>query len=380
MKWDKLGDLVTIRKGTKLIEVDEKKDAIRMIMIGDLRNDENIKYSIPNNKNIIVNKEDLIIAWDGANAGLVGFNLVGALGSTLARLRLTDKAVYPNYLGLYLQDKFQEIRDGCTGATIPHVNRNQLITMKIPVPPIKIQKQIVEVLNEAQSLIDNRKNQISLLDSLIESVFYDMFGDPTLNDKRWEVKRFQEFSNVRSSKRVFISECVEEGIPFYRGTEISKLSMGEEAIPKLHITEEHYKTLKETSGVPKIGDLLLPSICAKGEVWRVDNIEPFYFKDGRVLWVEVQSDLVNSRYLQHSFSRLLVKDFNGIASGSTFAEMKIFILKDIKIPIPPLSLQNKFSKEMELIESQKHLLEDSLQLLENNYSSLMQRAFKGELF
>ncbi|MCG4585796.1 restriction endonuclease subunit S, partial [Anaerosalibacter bizertensis] len=241
-------------------------------------------------------------------------------------------------------------------------------------------KKIVEVLDEAQKLIDNRKKQIKLLDDLIESIFYDMFGDPVKNDKGWEVKKFDDFSNVRSSKRVYISECVDKGIPFYRGTEIVKLSLGEEVFPELFITEDHYKALKKETGIPKIGDLLLPSICAKGEVWRVDTNNPFYFKDGRVLWVELESDFIDSKYLQYCLSQVLIKNFEGIASGSTFPEMKIFILKNLEIPIPPLPLQNQFAEKVQAIEKQKELLEESLKLMEDNYNSLMQRAFKGELF
>lgn len=280
-----------------------------------------------------------------------------------------------------ISEDFQEQKNKYSkGATQKAINNTGLKKIKIPVPPIEIQKQIVEVLDEAQKLIDNRKKQIKLLDDLIESIFYDMFGDPVKNNKGWEVKKFDDFSNVRSSKRVYISECVDKGIPFYRGTEIVKLSLGEEVFPELFITEDHYKALKKETGIPKIGDLLLPSICAKGEVWRVDTNNPFYFKDGRVLWVELESDFIDSKYLQYCLSQVLIKNFEGIASGSTFPEMKIFILKNLEIPIPPLPLQNQFAEKVQAIEKQKELLQESIKLMEDNYNSLMQRAFKGELF
>src|SRR5690606_38453555 len=71
----------------------------------------------------------------------------------------------------------------------PSIRLGDISKMKILVPPIEIQKQIVEVLDEAQKLIDHRKRQIELLDDLIASLFYDMFGDPVKNVKGWEVKK-----------------------------------------------------------------------------------------------------------------------------------------------------------------------------------------------
>ena len=58
-----------------------------------------------------------------------------------------------------------------------------------------------------------------------------MFGDPIKNEKGWKVATLESVSSVGSSKRVFVEELVEEGIPFYRGTEIGTLSTGEEIEP-----------------------------------------------------------------------------------------------------------------------------------------------------
>ena len=90
-------------------------------------------------------------------------------------------------------------------------------------PPIKIQKKIVEVLDEAQKLIDNRKKQIKLLDDLIESIFYDMFGDPVKNDKGWEVKKLGELTSKigsGSTPRGGESSYKKEGISLIRSMNI----------------------------------------------------------------------------------------------------------------------------------------------------------------
>lgn len=370
-----------IRKGTKLIETDdnEDKDAIRMIMIEDLRNDKNIKYTIQNKKNVIVDIEDIIIAWDGANAGLIGFDLEGALGSTLARLSLKNKKIYPIYLGLYLLSKFEEIRFNCTGATIPHVNRNHLIKMKIPVPPINIQKQIVEILDEAQALIDNRKEQIKLLDDLIESVFYDMFGDPVRNDKGWEVKELGNYINVMGGYAFKSKKYVDEGIPIIK---IGNINRGYFEDKNLSFYEET-ESLKRF--IVKEGDLVmsLTGTVGKddyGNVCILDNSYEVYYLNQRNAKIEILNDL-NKLYLTYLLRNKGIKQhLVQVDRGVRQANISNSDILKLEVPIPPIDIQNEFEEKTDQIESQKQLLERSLKLLEDNYNSLMQKAFKGELF
>lgn len=103
----------------------------------------------------------------------------------------------------------------------------------------------------------------------------------------WVWCRLGNLGDVQSSKRVFVSEFVDDGIPFYRGTEVGALSTGKKIVPKYHITDEHYYDLINHTGKPIVGDLLMPSICPDGRIWLVDTDEPFYFKDGRVLWIHL---------------------------------------------------------------------------------------------
>ena len=207
-----------------------------------------------------------------------------------------------------------------------------------------------------------------------------MFGDPIKNEKKWETVKLEEISSVGSSKRVFVEELVDQGIPFYRGTEIGALGAGEVIEPTLFITEEHYDKLKTNSGVPSIGDLLMPSICPDGRIWCVNTDEPFYFKDGRVLWIHLENESISSLYLRYMLREKFARDYNSIASGTTFAELKIFALKAIDVMLPPIELQNEFAQFVQQTDKLKFEMEQSLAELENNFNSLMQRAFKGELF
>ena len=107
------------------------ENTVRLIQIDDLRNDDNIKYCERKEEYIFANKNDVIIAWDGANAGTIGYGLEGAIGSTLAILRTDSNNIFIPYIGRFLQSKSKYLRDTCTGATIPHISKKALEEIKI---------------------------------------------------------------------------------------------------------------------------------------------------------------------------------------------------------------------------------------------------------
>ena len=203
----------------------------------------------------------------------------------------------------------------------------------------------------------------------------------------WVWCRLGNLGDVQSSKRVFVSEFVDDGIPFYRGTEVGALSTGKKILPKYHITDEHYYDLINHAGKPIVGDLLMPSICPDGRIWLVDTDEPFYFKDGRVLWIHLVENHLNNRYIQQALKARLISDYKNIASGTTFAELKIFLLKEVAIPLPPLHEQNRIiSKLDELLAlcDELEIEEKKLDALEAHFTeylpkAILQAAVQGKL-
>ena len=282
------------------------------------------------------------------------------------------------YLMYYLN--YADLTLYINGATRGKLTKSSLNGIKIPLPPLDQQKKIAAILDAADAYRQKTKALIEKYDELTQSLFLDMFGDPVTNPKGCEEIKLGNICGVGSSKRVFVDELVEDGIPFYRGTEVGKLGEGKSIIPKLFITKEHYERLKEHRGIPKKGDLLMPSICPDGRIWVVDDDKEFYFKDGRVLWVEVDSRKINSIYLRYHMKGSFFANYNNIASGTTFAELKIVALKKMNIFYPDIALQNQFAERVQAIESQKAQAQASLAQAEDLFNSLLQRAFKGELF
>lgn len=287
---------------------------------------------------------------------------------------------FNRYLSYAILHINKSLNDIANSAVVPIINKSQFSNIIIPLPPLDIQKKIATALDSANALIEKRKEQIEKLDLLIKSQFIEMFGDPVTNPKGWEKKHLEEIANVGSSRRVFVEELVNEGVPFYRGTEIGAMGTGESITPSLFITSQHYDRLKAVTGVPVIGDLLMPSICPDGRIWRVNTIDPFYFKDGRVLWVHFTEKSFDNTYLLYALKERIIAEYMNIASGTTFAELKIFSLKRVSVLLPPLVFQTQFAEFVQKVEAQKALLQKSLADMEQNYQSLLQKCFKGEIF
>ena len=212
------------------------------------------------------------------------------------------------------------------------------------------QNNIVKDLDTVTTAIDNAKQRLNALDELVKSRFIEMFGDVDKTDSPYKICKLNDVANVGSSHRVFTTEFVEKGIPFYLGTEIGELANGKRPANPFYISEEHYQRLACDSTKPKIGDLLIPSICNKAQVWMVDTDEPFYYKDGRVLCISPNLSVFNPLYLLHFMRFKTEIEYQKLDSAPTFSEFKIFILKNFDVIVPPMSIQNELADFVKLID------------------------------
>lgn len=315
----------------------------------------------------------LAVVKDGAGVGRV--MACEAKSSVLG----TMQAIKPND-GVdlyYLQHllKAMNLSSYYTGATIPHIYFKDYGNASVSLPSLSEQKAIAAVFRRHGQLVEQYERMLEMLDELVKSRFIEMFGDVFGRPEGIGEAELQDIAEVGSSRRVFKNELLEDGVPFYRGTEISALSCDGRVTPSLFISKEHYKRLIAASGKPEVGDLLLPSICPDGQIWCVNTNEPFYFKDGRVLWVRPDRKIVNSVFLRYALGIQFVDNFEQVASGTTFAEMKIFLLKAMKVPIAPMELQEQFASFVRQVDKLEFEAQQAIDKLQTLYDSLAQEYF-----
>ena len=254
-----------------------------------------------------------------------------------------ESRVKPGYAVRFLKSKpgLDQIAFQSIGTVRNNLKFKALCQMRLKLPSLAVQEERLANLASIESQIKQSRKAIEEFDQLAKSRFVEMFGDLEHGYKCSSCK-LESIAEVGSSKRVFKNELLSEGVPFYRGTEVAELSAGGSIKPNLFISKEHYERLIGSTGKPEIGDLLLPSICPGGQIWCVNTNAPFYFKDGRVLWIRPDRDAVDGVYLRHALSTMFQMSFSNIASGTTFAELKIFLLKELNVPLPELKDQKEF--------------------------------------
>ena len=271
------------------------------------------------------------------------------------------------------QERLFRIR---SGACMPNIKKSDLGNFVIEYEKDEVrQEEVVKVLEKCELLIEDYNKKLTLLDEAVRARFVEMFGDVGIGLLNYQTCKLGDVAKVGSSHRVFTTEFVENGIPFYRGTEIGELANGKKPINPYYISEEHYKRLADDETKPLIGDLLMPSICNKGQVWMVDSEEPFYYKDGRVLCISPNKEVFNSKFLQYFMREKTLVEYPKMGSGSTFAEFKIFLLKDMDVLVPPLELQNQFASFVQEIDKSRSRIQKSLEASQELFDSLMQEYF-----
>lgn len=255
------------------------------------------------------------------------------------------------------------------------VPKKYLEDYEVNLPSLREQEQQTNVLSCLRRVIDLRKNELQHLDNLVKARFVEMFGNVELGNSTYQTRKLGDVAYVGSSHRVFTTEFVENGIPFYRGTEIGELANGKQPSEPFYISHEHYNKLVSDGSKPKKGDLLLPSICNKGQVWMVDTDDPFYYKDGRVLCISADRSIYDTKYLQYFMKVKTEIEYPKMGSGSTFAEFKIFLLKDFDVLTPPMNIQKRFADFVQQIDKSKVAVQKSLDETQLLFDKLMQEYF-----
>ena len=297
------------------------------------------------------------------------------IGRGVAALTPNEEKVSSEFIFWLLKGKNNELNQKGTGSTFKAIGRKVLEEIQVPEINLELQRKYASNLERIYSIIQDRQRQLEQLDKLVRARFVEMFGDCVINPKGWNTQSLEDISAVGSSKRVFVEELQETGIPFYRGTEVGALAEGRQISPELFITKEHYKELCKATGTPQIGDLLMPSICPDGRIWMVNTNMPFYFKDGRVLWVHAIDKNYNPIFLLYTLKDRIMTDYNSIASGTTFAELKIFALKKCQIFNVPIALQNQFANFVKQVDKSKDSVQKALDEAQLLFDSLMQQYF-----
>src|SRR5699024_7018073 len=329
---------------------------------------------------ILVNENDIVIAWDGANAGIVDFGLEGALGSTLGRLRLKEEIdsnlVNAHYVGYFLKLKENYIKDNTTGATIPHVSRGVLQNIEINLPSMSEQNKIVEILNKTVITMSLRQQQIEALSELKQSVFLDMFGDPNDKGSKFSKDQIGNLFEVQTGKtpKRGNSDFWEDGdIPWVKTTEVNnnKIKGTSEFITKKALEENNLKLFPKNT--------VFIAMYGQGKTRGQSALLTFPSTCNQACAAILPNDKYNHLFLWNQLL-LQYEGLRALGRGGNQPNLNLNLVREFKVINPPIVLQEEYANIVEKIDKHKSLLSDSLKQMNTLYDSLLQKAFNGELF
>ncbi|QDK80114.1 hypothetical protein EXU85_16460 [Spirosoma sp. KCTC 42546] len=197
-----------------------------------------------------------------------------------------------------------------------------------------------------------------------------------LKDGEWEEKKLGEIAELTSSKRVHLADYVSNGIPFFRGKEISQLKNNNIPEDILYISEEQYDTIREKYGVPVIGDILITAVGTLANVYCVKNNDKFYFKDGNLIWMK--NITIDSGFLE---VLLDVEKEKILASaiGSSQKALTMVALNKLKFKTPRnLEEQQKIADCLSSLDEVIAAHSQKLYALKEHKKGLMQNLFPQE--
>lgn len=313
------------------------------------------EFIIPNEKKL--HKGDIFICMSNGSTqhlGKVAFidkDMDYAFGGFMGVIHPDNTTIYPKY-AFYacLSSEYRRFLASIfNGININNLKWSDLSNLQIPIPALQEQERIVAELDLLAGIIDKQKQQLKELDNLAQSIFYDMFGNPNINDMKWEYSTFKSIFKLKSGDGLIGKNFMQGNYPVYGGNGISGY---------------HNKYNKDGDYiiVGRVGAYCGNVRYVKGQFWLTDNAFQALF-DNTVL------DYVFVCYLLNAIN------LHQYANQAAQPVISNVVLKDIQIIMPPKAIQREFAKKIQSIESQKQSINRSIAESQKLFDYTMDKYF-----
>ncbi|AKB62015.1 restriction endonuclease subunit S [Methanosarcina mazei] len=329
-----------------------------------------------NKEKYLLHDGDILIS----RAGSVGSSIVvknpkdAIFASYLIRFTPTNKIV-SDYLGYFLKSQYfiTQIGANSNGTTLNGINASNLANIKLPLPPLEIQRKIVGIIDSMREIKSLRENANSIPNQMIQSVFLEMFGNPVNNSRGWNSYKLGELGSWTSGGTPSRSkpEYFQGDIPWFTAGELndsyiwdSKEKITKEALnsssAKLFPAETMLIGMYDTAAF-KMGVLKNPASSNQA-------CAAFFPK----------TEVINTFFALYLFKEMK-NYFLSKRRGIRQKNLSQKIIKNFEVPVPPINLQQKFAYFVQSIEEIRHTQENSTLIINDMFNQVLDKAFKGEL-
>ena len=263
------------------------------------------------------------------------------------KLKFDERVVDKQYLYHYLKMDTDNISKSLTNSTMPHVSMTSMNKRIVALPPLEVQREIVRILDNFTNLTAELTAELTA-----RKMQYSYYRDNLLSfNMPVSKKKIGEITRVFSAARVHKNEWMQEGVPFYRSSDvISKFNGVENSRGKAYISFDLYKRLSAKSGKIMKDDILITGGGTIGIPYVVPSDEPIYVKDADLLCIQKSKEF-NSRFLYHYFlSTEFRKYLENITHNATIAHYTISQIENTPVPLPPLDVQNRIVNVLDNFE------------------------------
>lgn len=395
-----LGKIADIKRGLPsqdLNYVENNTEGVRLIRINDFKS-YSPKYikETQRTSQLTVRKGDILIAGTGATAGIsflvndLWDGLPFSYNAPRIRVKNENCSVFIYYILNSEKIKSQQNKL-FTGNAQPFLDTRAIGSFKIPLPPLPEQQKIAEILStvdEKIDLIDQKIKETEELKKgmmqrlLTKGIGHTKFKDSPLGKipESWEVVSTESIGEITSSKRIHKADYTENGIPFYRGKEITQLAKGRSLDDVVYIKTETFENLKEKFGAPEAGDILITAVGTIGSVYLVKKSDEFYFKDGNLMWLRKLTKKIDKRFLMHYLRSIIFQNMIDVASGgSSQKALTIVKFKKLFVPIPTAIEQTKIVEVLDSIYAKHRVLIEKKAYYNDLKQGLMQKLLTGKI-
>lgn len=280
---------------------------------------------------------------------------------------------YLKYWFLFIQE---QLLNRAVGGTLQNISLTIVKNLEVPLPPFETQQKIASILNKTDVLRRKGQQLLDKYNELLQSIFYQTFGDPVKNERGWKTVRLGEVVETRLGKMLDAKKISGHHLFKYLGNS------------NVLWNSFDLKNLKEMDFLPeereefnlRKGDILM---CEGGEVgrcaiWKEEGLNIFFQK--ALHRIRVNKKMLNEHFfvwLMFEYSKN--NGYKNYVSSVTIPHLTGVKLKSMIIPLPPIQLQEEFASKIESLENQMNLCKSSVEKSEFLFQSLLRKAFKGEL-
>lgn len=398
-----LSKYIALQKGRKPEELTTEGGGLPYVTMDYLRGRENTtcQYPVSVENLISIDENDLLLLWDGANAGEVVKAKKGYLASTMAVLRFADKIGSSQFLFYYLKSLETIFKTFANGTTIPHFDSSVLFDYKYPLPPLSEQQAIADFLDKKTGEIDKaislfEQEKLDLLAYrkaiISETVTKGLNPNAKLKDsgiqwigqipEEWSVKRLKHFVSLLTDGTHQTPTYIEEGVPFISIKDISSGKIDFSDVK--YISNEEHLELQSHAPIEK-GDIIFTRIGTLGVFVKVDTDRVFDIFVSVGL-IKLIPNTINTDYLVYYLSSDMIKEyisFTKVGEGTSAPKINLTSARNMPIITPSLAEQeaiaNFLNKKTSDIDTAIERIKTQITELQTYRTALISEAVTGKI-